>query len=135
MGLGELFQAIIAGIRERNANTHFTWTKKDLGDTCNNQADQLAKAGTKKPTTDLIDTTRPNWLTLFGAKLSTLTQRTAYKLIQHQKIYEEKYQTQLNQKATLKNLDTALGEEPQGCHLNIANLWRSLRNRDIPRRI
>ena len=72
-------------LRRRTAITTFLWVKGHDGIEGNEQSDRLAKEGAAKPIPDNLDLSIPDNFNVQGAKISSLTQATAYKGILERK--------------------------------------------------
>ncbi|KAH9855560.1 hypothetical protein C2E23DRAFT_589749, partial [Lenzites betulinus] len=77
----ELTRALIGATLARQAHTAFLWVKGHNGHPGNEAADALAGAGAAKPNADQFHLAFPQNLALTGAKLSTVTQKLAYRAI------------------------------------------------------
>ena len=75
----EWFKRAAYLLRRRTAPTKFKWVKGHSGEIGNEESDRLAKRGAEKDTEDEIPLDVPDHFNLQGAKLSTITQATAYK--------------------------------------------------------
>jgi ribonuclease HI len=72
-------------LRRRTAPTTFKWVKGHEGVEGNEMSDRLAKEGANKPLPDILDLSVPDVFNVQGAKLTSLTQSTAYKGIRESK--------------------------------------------------
>ena len=74
----DLWKVIAQRLRRRGGTTKFQWVKGHAHTQGNEEADTLAGEGARKDTPDVLDLTLlPEWQ-LSGARLSTMTQATAY---------------------------------------------------------
>ena len=80
-----LFKTTASFLKQRIALTSFQWTKGHASNVGNEEADRLAKEAVNKPVQDNLDLNIPKEFDLQGAKLSTITQATAYKGIRERK--------------------------------------------------
>ena len=125
-------------LRERRKPTIFKWTKGHNGNPGNDGADNLAGQESRKHTPDEVNTTIPHSLQLSGAKLQSLTQSKAYKIIQSLKMAEESHKQKLNWKQTKKNLRAFAQEATEeALHFRPSPnlIWKSIRSKDIPHNI
>jgi ribonuclease HI len=104
----------------------------------NEQADKLADEGRRKPEgSDLIDMHIPTPYVLAGAKLSSMTQSKAYKIIKHRKILTSKYQEALDRYTTNRNItyaqDAAL--DSKGDSPSAKQIRKSVKHKDLSRSI
>lgn len=81
----ELFKKVAHLIRHRSAKTTMQWVKGHDGVQGNEESDALAKQGVDKRNPDLLNLDIPKEFDVQGAKLSTLTQATAYRGILERK--------------------------------------------------
>jgi len=103
----------------------------------NEGADKLAGEASRKEETDEINMTiRPD-LILPGAKLKSMTQSTAYKIIRTQKMIKPKYREALNRRATVRNMALAKGAVSDLSKVAAlpSTIWLSTRHKDVPRNI
>ena len=122
----DLFQAIVAALRQRCAITTFKWVKAHNGEQGNEGADDLAERGALKDTVDDIDTTAHPGYLLKGAKLATLTQALAYKGIRE---LTPKYRREASE-AMISRVQTAI-QTHTGKLRPLSTIWKSLRSKDI----
>jgi len=91
-----LFKTTASFLKQRIAPTSVQWTKGHAGNVGNEEADRLAKEAVNKPVQDNLDLNIPKEFDLQGAKLSTITQATAYKGIRECKPQRTRPTTALN---------------------------------------
>jgi ribonuclease HI len=117
-------------LRRRTATTHFQWVKGHTGTQGNEESDRLAKAGAEKPTPDPLDLSIPQEFDTQGAKLSTLTQSTAYKGIIQSKDSPDRLSTVRN----LQMMRNALAQYTNTLETN-ETLWNNTRRKEIRTKI
>ncbi|KAJ7770093.1 hypothetical protein B0H16DRAFT_1777204 [Mycena metata] len=120
-------QALTAALRERTAETKIAVVTASAEV---EEAHSLARAGAEMVNADHVDLRIPDHLQLKGAKLSTLTQATAYRMI---KSLKEK----VHRKATGENV-LATQEATKALFKNTPTekmIWKSIRNKDISRQV
>ncbi len=91
---------MIAQFREHTAETHLEWVKGHSGNQGNEGANKLAGEASRRPQPDIVDLTIPPELKVRGAKLKTMIQATAYKIIQKIKRQGHTYQEKLDRHGT-----------------------------------
>ncbi|KAJ7122676.1 hypothetical protein C8R43DRAFT_1099003 [Mycena crocata] len=133
----ELTQRTLSNLRQREATTSFTWVKAHNGEDGNEAADALAAEGSAITTPDAMDVSANPIYVLPGAKLQTMTQSSAYKIIRKIKMNRESYQAKLARKATLKNMELAqaAAETDDGETPAASTIWKSTKHKDISRSI
>ncbi|KAH7913235.1 hypothetical protein BJ138DRAFT_1002755, partial [Hygrophoropsis aurantiaca] len=126
----ELFEATAFNLRRRSAPTHFEWIKGHSGIEGNEKADKLAAAGVNKTTQDEIDTNIPDDFKFQGAKLCTLSQSTAYKLIRNTKRAKERRHTTINIDKTKQGILAITGQMEKE-----DTIWNNIINRNFTPKI
>ncbi|KAJ7042635.1 hypothetical protein C8F04DRAFT_945833, partial [Mycena alexandri] len=131
----KLFRATVSALRKRKAKTTFTWIKGHAGEAGNEVADKLAKEGTRKPIPDLVEIREDTTLLLPGAKLQSMTQSKAYKMIRQVKMSKRAYKEKLNRKATKRNIELAkhAAADDDGGLPETSRIWKSTRHKDVSR--
>ncbi|KAJ7763291.1 hypothetical protein B0H16DRAFT_1883688 [Mycena metata] len=105
------------------------------GEAGNEAADKLAKEETRKPIPDLVEIQEERALLLPGAKLQSITQSKAYKMIRQVKMKKRRYQEKLKRKATQRNMELtkeAAADEKGGLP-ETSSVWKSTRHKDVSR--
>ncbi|KAJ6463824.1 hypothetical protein C8R47DRAFT_1057618 [Mycena vitilis] len=120
-------QALVASLRRRNAPTTLAVVKDSTGRA---EADLLARAGTQKQISDVVDVRIPAPFQLRGAKLSTLTQADAYKAIKDLRDPVVRKTTEEYVRCIQEAVKSLYKKSPTA-----ASLWKSIRDRDISRQI
>ncbi|KAJ7846786.1 hypothetical protein B0H13DRAFT_1646440, partial [Mycena leptocephala] len=122
----EPIKALLANLRERTATTTLAVVK---GSGSVDSATNLARDGSAKELCDIIDLRIQPDVQLSGAKLSTLTQATAYRAIKELRETVRRKPTDENIRATQEAVKL-LYKKPTA-----AAIWKSIRNQDISRQI
>ncbi|KAI0056160.1 ribonuclease H-like protein [Artomyces pyxidatus] len=125
-----LFRVAVALLRQRSAPTGFKWVKGHSGVIGNENSDERAGVGAARETEDPIDTEIPPNFDLQGAKLSTITQRIAYKGVRAQKQYTHTPGTETRVSMTQEALQAFNGELETK-----ATIWKGCQNKDLRRNI
>ncbi|KAH9906095.1 uncharacterized protein BXZ73DRAFT_94625 [Epithele typhae] len=84
----ELTKAIVAALRQRKGHTAFQWVKGHQGHPLNELADELAGKAAKKRRGNCVELTIPANLNVTGARLTSMTQKLAYKAVRQMKSRE-----------------------------------------------
>ncbi|KAJ7750842.1 hypothetical protein B0H16DRAFT_1460552 [Mycena metata] len=123
----EGLQALAAALRGRTAETKLAVVTSSIEV---EEAHRLARTGTGKQDTDQIDLRIADHLQLRGAKLSTLTQGSAYRGIKALKERVHRKATDANVLNTQSAVKALFKKAPTE-----KLIWRSIRNKDISRQI
>jgi len=91
-------------LRKRSATTSFRWVKGHNRNIGNEQSDILAKQGATKDRDDILPLDIPKEFDIQGAKLSLLSQATAYKGIKERKPPTTRESTKRNIKLTMETI-------------------------------
>lgn len=126
-----LLEPIAARLRLRGAQTAFEWVKGHSGVEGNEEADRRAGKGAEKPAPDLLDLSVPRLFKVSGARLATMSQKIAYLGVRSRKTKP------VLPERTIENLAVArlAAAETFGVSPTDAMLWKSVRHRDITRKI
>ncbi|KAJ7106853.1 hypothetical protein C8R43DRAFT_906013 [Mycena crocata] len=123
----EQTMALISAIRSRTAKTMFAVVKDSDGV---REAVALARDTSKSNEHDYVDLQMQPESTLYGAKLSTLTQAMAYKAIKELRDHVHRKTTDENVLAVQKAVKAAYGKTP-----TVVAIWKSIHNKDISRQV
>ncbi|KAK0476122.1 hypothetical protein IW261DRAFT_1339830, partial [Armillaria novae-zelandiae] len=125
-----VIQATIANLRSRKQSTKITWTKTSNKLPEITKANDLARTGAGKEQDDLVDISIDPKLRITGAALSKLTQNRAYKAFREQKnrTLPVRNRTTANMRLAMEGARESFGTRPTE-----AQLWKSIRHRDIDR--
>ena len=124
------FKKAIHLLKQRTATTHLKWVKGHNGNHGNEESDALAKRGANKQIPDELDLTIPQEFDIQGAKMSTLTQSTAYQGIM-------KLKPRRDRGRTTENLDRAREaiEIYCGSRETDETIWKSIRKSVLRTRV
>ncbi|KAL7277489.1 hypothetical protein ACG7TL_008410 [Trametes sanguinea] len=129
---GELLKATVAAIQERAGHTTFKWVKGHSGHPGNEAADALAAKGANKEIHDDLPLNVSRSLMISGAKLSSMTQKLAYRAIRTSK--ERLAKARPSTQTHLDEVRTDLAAQCDTSPTN-ENIWRALRKKNITREI
>ncbi|KAJ7599505.1 hypothetical protein C8J56DRAFT_769824, partial [Mycena floridula] len=124
----ELMRALVAKIRLRTAKTIIS---KSSGSEIE-EASSLARTSLHNPdipVAKFLDVRILDYLPIRGAKLSTMTQTRAYKMIQATKKVKPRKKTEQNIKLVQEAIKDLNGDAPKE-----TEIWRSIRSNDLLRR-
>ena len=116
-------------LRKRRAKTKFKWVKAHDGEEGNEKADQKANEGANKDEKTKIDLTINKKFEIRGARLQTLTQAQAYRLILRKKHAQPGSQSS----TTSDNLEDIQDEIERvtGTRPSKEKIWKSLTNKSM----
>ncbi|KAJ7024095.1 hypothetical protein C8F04DRAFT_969440, partial [Mycena alexandri] len=117
--------------------TSFRWIKGHAGNIGNEEADKLASEGASKTTIDEVDMKIDSAFLMPGAKLQSITQSLAYKMIRKIKMRKPTYQEKLQRKATKRNMalaQEAVADDDDGVPPP-STIWKSTRHKDLSRSV
>ncbi|KAJ3792916.1 hypothetical protein GGU11DRAFT_692739 [Lentinula aff. detonsa] len=129
----KLAQNAIASFRSRPTQTHMMWVKGHNGHERNEGADKLAGMAVRKDRANFVNLKIPAELLVTGAKLSTITQATAYKAI----VARSSRDIDMHRKRTDMNLMRIKNcvEDTFGYIPTSEAIWKSIRNKDFELKI
>ncbi|KAJ6581584.1 ribonuclease H-like protein [Mycena capillaripes] len=132
---GKLVQTTVSALRKRRAETTFTWVEGHRGDPGNEAADKLAGEGSARANPDEIKMRMNTEFTLPGAKLQSMTQSIAYKLIRKAKMNKLAYKEKLNRHATKRNMEyaTAAAADENDEPPPASKIWKSTKHKGVSR--
>ncbi|KAK0476382.1 hypothetical protein IW261DRAFT_1317388, partial [Armillaria novae-zelandiae] len=109
------------------------WVKDHSGNLGNEGTDRLTGLASIWKDTDLVDTTIPPELRTRGAKLSMLTQATAYEIMRKLKQQSNEYQDKIDRISTNRNLTLALAAagERYKTEITTEELWWSMLHKEF----
>jgi ribonuclease HI/exonuclease III/chemotaxis regulatin CheY-phosphate phosphatase CheZ len=119
-------------LRKRTATTSFQWVKGHNGDEGNENADKLANEGMNKDIVIELNEVIPKEFEVQGARLSCLTQKTAYRLIIQEKT--EKLELLNSTKIIIEDIQDEI-ERATGIRPLPKNIWLGLHKRPIANNI
>ncbi|OSD01785.1 hypothetical protein PYCCODRAFT_1502041 [Trametes coccinea BRFM310] len=127
---GAILKATVAALRSRKTFVALKWVKGHSGHERNEGADRMAAEAVSKRTEDEVDLTPLTGYSMSGAKLASISQRTAYRAIRMTK--EESAETR---PATRKMIEMAIRdlEIHGGCKPTDKNVWKALRKQHVTR--
>jgi ribonuclease HI len=126
----QLFKKAAYLLKQRSATTQFKWVKGHSGNQGNDESDALAKEGARKDLQDELDLSIPKEFDIQGAKLSTITQATAYRGIMERKPTRER-------EAAKENLQITRQAIGRYCRVYETDetIWQSVRKNTLRTRV
>ncbi len=116
----QLFKRAAFLLKRRSAMTTFTWTKGHRGTLGNEESNKLAKEGAESNIPEALELSIPTEYNLQGAKLSTISQSTAYQGIMEKRHTPPRHSTQEN----LRIIKVAI-EQTNGTMETEAIIWKN----------
>ncbi|KIJ59330.1 hypothetical protein HYDPIDRAFT_100879, partial [Hydnomerulius pinastri MD-312] len=127
----DIMKSLVAELRQRSAPTYVSKWNSNTPRDDRTQSEALAKTGTTKNHTDKLDMSIKEEFNTYGLILEHGTQRLFYRGIQQsKKSPRKKRSTRMN-----LSMSTYAIHEINGATPTDSQIWKSIRDRDIPRAI